>query len=275
MHTPPRGPRCIAPAVIVALALLVLASLGSTPSAAADEPDVPPEVQALLPVGSLIHAALSADLTAGGQTDWAVVYTEDDHTFADAHMAIVVPGTDGWQIARTVTIAFALNSLIRLDTVGGVPAVVFTGVVGAHAVDLLIVRWDGESFATVFEGIGNAAVIDVQDSDGDGTPEVVNRWSPYCEAFAVSPLLVSVYRWDGAAYVEATGGYPDLLTEAEAGVHEALARSSTWTPEGQACLYRALAYLADKRGDAATVEEDCRQAAVIDPLSPEPCPLMG
>lgn len=264
-------PRCLIPGFPTSLLafLVLVAMLSATPPVRAQtgEPALPAEVAALLPAECTVHAAQPADLTGTGEQAWAVLYTTpaaDSEFIQDAHLAIVVPGAGGWVVARTVSIELVHVAELRLVALGELPAVVLRAGVGAHASQLAVVRWTGSEFATVFAGGSNSPGIDLEDVDEDGVPEVVNYWSPYCEAYAVSPHLVTVYRWDGAAFVEETGRYPDLLAAVEASVRAALEEAVTWSSGGRGCLHGALAYLAERRGDLDAAAAEYCQAWTLD-----------
>lgn len=255
-----------------ATALIVLAAFVASPrqSALAGEPAlVPADVAAALPDGATVVAAAQGDLVGDGEHDWAVAYTVPGTSptgfpVAQTHVAVAAPGAGDWSVADLLDPGFTLGATLQLADVAGTNAVVFTAGVGAHAQRMSILRWDGSDFATVFDRESNNPSLQLQDVDGDGVPEVVNRWSAYCQAYFTSPTLISIYRWDGSAYADATGDYPGLVAETRAGVRRAFDRAGDWRPDGVACLHGALAYLGGKQGDADTVASECAAAAVLD-----------
>src|SRR5262249_39439553 len=153
-----------------------------------------------------------------------------DASFAvDWFVGIMTPGPGGWVVAKSFGERYANVASLELWPLPGNPAVAFYAGVGAHAARLVAVRWDGSGWASLFDGGSTSPGIDAEDLDGAGVPEIVSYWSPYCESYAASPHLVSVDRWDGTAFVDATGRYPQLVAKAAAGVREAFARAAQWS----------------------------------------------
>lgn len=234
----------------------------STPAATS----APAEVLAALPGDATPIAAVAADLIGTGEQQWVVLYTlEPGGFFGDANAAIVATGPDGWAIAQTLSIEGGNLAGVTLVDVAGTTAVALEATVGAHALAIEIGRWDGEAFRTIFAGSSNAPALDLADLDGDGVPEVVVGWSAYCEAYAVSPRLTSVYRWDGERYSAATRDFPDVLSTDRDGILLAEQRADAWSARGRACLAGALGYLAFERDDTEAAAAACALARGLDP----------
>lgn len=257
-------------ALVALLAPLVAFGLGGFRAALAGVPLlVPAGVAAALPPDASLVTATQDELTGDGTVDWALVYTTPGSSptgfpVPQTHLAIAAPGADSWFLAAQLDPGFTLGGTLQIADVAGTDAVVFIAGVGAHSQRMSVLRWDGAEFATVFDQESNNPSLQLHDIDGDGVPEVVNRWSAYCQAYFTSPTLLSVYRWDGVGYSEATGDFPALVDEARAGVLRAFDRSGDWRPDGVACLHGALAYLAATEGDTDTVAIECGTAAAID-----------
>jgi len=241
-------------------------------TARAQTSNVPADVAAALPQGATVVMGASGDLTNQGQTDWAVVYTlpvtlENGVTIARPSLAILLPSASGWTVSATVTMDFGVGANVYLAGIGDTNAAVFTAGVGAHAERMIILRWNGKDFHTIFDQTDNTPGLQLVDVDGDGVPEVVKEFSSYCEAYVTAPRLVEVWGWNGFQYVEDTNRYPGAIATAWTDVTNAFTRANTdgWRPDGIACLHGALAYLADKAGDQQTANAECAKAHNIDP----------
>jgi hypothetical protein len=160
---------------------------------------------------------------------------------------------------------FAVASGLELVPLGERPGLAFSTGVGPHSVQLVVLRWDGTAYRTVFEGTSNSPAISPGDVDGDGIAEIVVGWSPYCGGYAASPKLVTVYRWDGTTFREATDAYPGLVLSVEQNVRDALAGGVGWTPEDRSCLHWALGYLAERSGRAEDARREYRESLALDP----------
>src|SRR5207249_3484978 len=101
------------------------------------------------------------------------------------------------------------------------------------------------SYAVVFDGSSNSPNFALRDLRGDGTPEVVKGWSPYCGSYAASPRLITIYEWRKGQFVAATGSYPAQVEQAAETFRAALGRPQYYDAEGMACLHAALGYLAE------------------------------
>lgn len=263
------------PAALVLWLLLVEGLLGGGQAriARAQTTDVPADVVAVLPQDATVLAAVSGDLTGDGATGWAVLYTQPDssvtgYPITTPSVAAVLPdGNGGWSVGTTRSIKAAVGSHLSLANIGGVESIVFDAGVGAHAQQLIVLRWAGREFRTVFEQTDNTPNMALRDVDGDGVLEVVQQFSTYCEAYFTAPRLVAVWGWNGFQFVEDTGRYPAAIASAQADVQSAFthADSDNWRADGVACLHGALAYLADKSGDQATAAAECANAHSIDP----------
>ena len=235
--------------------------------------DVPPDVVALLPKDATVVSAISGDLTNDNTAGWAALFTEQQTTpsgypITISSVAVVLPdNTGGWTVKKMVSITAGGAPQLSLTDVGGVNAVVFSGIVGAHSQQLIILRWRNGEIATIFDQTDNTPNMALTDLDGDGVPEVDVQFSSYCQAYYTAPRLVAVWGWNGFQYVEDTQRYPDAIAAAQADVQNAFQRAQTdnWRPDGVACLHGALAYLADKAGDQATAAAECATALSIDP----------
>lgn len=274
--------------ILAALAAALLRPVGGTRVARAQTMDVPADVTATLPDGATVLSGASGDLLGTGETDWAVVYTLPDTSptgmpIQTPHVAAVLPdGNGGWKVSATAAIPYAVAASVILADVAGTNGIVFTGGVGAHAQQMIILRWDGREFRKVFDQTDNTPNMALLDVNGNGLLEVVKQFSAYCEAYYTSPRLVEVWGWNGYQYVEDTGRYPTQIAAALAGIQSAFPRSVTegWRADGVACLHGALAYLADKSGDQATADSECATALQIDPTfraewSPAACGAVG
>jgi hypothetical protein len=254
---------------VLAVALVALIAASRRTALAGEPAIVAADVAAALPPDAVMVVAAQGDLIGDGEVDWALVYTTPGVSptgfpVPQTHVAVAVPGAGGLSIAELLEPGFTLGGGLEVVAVGSTNAVVFTAGVGAHSQRMSIMRWDGARFSTVFDKESNNPSFQFLDVDGDGVPEVVNRWSAYCEAYVTSPTVLSVYRWDGEAYGDATGDFPALIDEARSGVMRAFERAGDWRPDGVACLHGALAYLDGEEGDASTVASECATAAAID-----------
>jgi hypothetical protein len=263
------------PAIVLVWLALVEGLLGGghTHIARAQTTDVPADVIAVLPQDATVLSGASGDLTGDGALSWAVLYTQPDSTpsgfaITTPSVAAVLPdGNGGWTVKTTVSIKAAVGSRVYLADVGGVNGIVFDAGVGAHAQQMIILRWAGREFRTVFDQTDNTPNMALVDLDGDGVLEVAQQLSSYCQAYFTAPRLVAVWGWNGFQYVEDTGRYPTAIAAVQLDVQNAFARSvsDNWRPDGVACLHGALAYLADKSGDQPTAEAECANAHSIDP----------
>lgn len=238
---------------------------------------IPADALAALPAGVRPLSAITAFLTGPGIADpgrgvpdWVILYTASppDTPSGDVTAAFVTFSALGrYSALKSVKLEGVVGASIGTVQVGVRPAVVVSAGQGAHGIRTVVVRWDSDKseFAAVFDGESNAPTIDVSDVDSDGMPEVVVWFSPYCESYAASPRLVTVYRWSGTSYVEATGSYPTLVRKVADDVRAVLPAAGEWSANGRACLYWALGYLAERIGDVDTAAAQYGLAKATDP----------
>ncbi len=265
--------------------LVVLGLLAATPgrrsaTPAAAQAAPPAAVVALLPADAQVQDAETADFTNSGAAGWAMLYaTPSDIPGATAlknwSVAIAVPDAGGFSLGTTATIADANVAGMTVADVAGTPAVALIAGVGAHASQMTVVRWDGAQFATVFDGTTDTPGYDFKDVDGDGQPEIVEAVSPYCRAYAVSPQIVVVYKWDGARFGEWAGPYPQaLIADRLAYAQQVTTQMGDWDADAQACVWGVIAYLTGRSGDAAGADAACMQAKAVSSAweDPRACP---
>lgn len=249
---------------------------------------VPSEVLALLPPGSDLRAGLAADVTGDGTTRWVLLYEAPTvqpyppgGPGVGGHLVVVSPTADGWAITRDFPVGFVgVPGFLGSDTINrreiaGTPAVILQGPLTSRGTSgLVVVRWDGADFQDVFHDINDGQGLDLADRSGDGVPEVVDRQLSGCGlTYDTGPYLLTVFRWDGAAFSDATGQYPALLSQAEADAQTTLAAEladlapggtaaniASRAPFVTACVHALLAVLAAKGGDMATAAAECDQA---------------
>lgn len=256
------------PALALAVALLSgLALLVARPtSTQADQQNLPLGVLISLPPGSQVQTAISGDFMGIGTNQWAVLYTTNDGTRMSASLAVASPSATGWTVSDTVSMDFGIAPALRVFNLGGIPTIAFSAEAGAHSGRLVLIRWNGSALTTIFDGISDGGPPSLKDVDGDGVPEVVSIDSPYCRSHADSPVFPVLYQWNGTAYVDYPGQYPNsVLSPALDQLTSAFARSGTWSPPDVACLYGVAAYLAAKAGDTATEAQACQRAIQTDP----------
>jgi hypothetical protein len=256
---------------LIALALAVVGALVITPRllTARQAPGEPsPALGALLPPDAELTAVRSADLTGDGNQEWLLLYTRsnaDAPAIQDAALAIAVSAGGGWKLAARFTIEDALVPLLNVESVGERPAVFFSAGVGAHSARLIVVRWDGRAFAPIFDGGSDTPILTVADLDGDTAPEIEQRATADCGVYAVGPRLLTVYRWDGTVYSDATARFPDLLRDAAAENAAILDAVPDLDPALAACVHAAVAYLSALAGDSETAANACATADALDP----------
>ncbi|HEY3118349.1 MAG TPA: hypothetical protein VGK54_16515 [Chloroflexota bacterium] len=180
-------------------------------------------------------------------------------------LAIVFQNPTGWRVAMAVRKAFALAPTTEVADIAGTASVALSYYVGANSQGMLVVR--GE--AVVYDGVADSVIL--QDVDGDGVPEVVKRWSPFCQSHASSPRLSTVYAWRRGEFEVATGDFADVLASDRATFEAAVDRAElstnflAWTDGQKACLHDALGYIAQEAGDDAEAQARFDQVAALDP----------
>jgi hypothetical protein len=97
----------------------------------------------------------------------------------------------GLAVAKSINQGFALGMQLRIISIAGRQAVAMEYGTGAHAVGLLIVRYDGVlDYAVVFDATSDAGMAQ-QDLSHNGAVEVVRTGSPYGGSFVASPYISS------------------------------------------------------------------------------------
>ncbi len=130
---------------------------------------------------------------------------------------------------------------------------------------MLVVRGD----SVVYDGVADSVIL--EDLDGDGVPEVVKSWSPFCQSHVASPRLSTVYAWRHGEYEVATGDFGDVLAKDRANFQAAVERAElstatpVWTAGQKACLHDALGYIAQEAGEAAQAQAQFDQVRALDP----------
>lgn len=180
-------------------------------------------------------------------------------------LAIVDKVPAGWRLETAVTKSFALGPKLETASVGGQQAAGVTYHTGANSAGLLVIRGN----SVVFDGVADD--VQLQDLNGDGTPEVVKSWSPFCQSHVASPRLTTVYAWQDGMYAVATGQFKNVLAHDAVNFQAAVARANqasttpAWTPGQKACLHDALAYIAQEGGDSAQAQAEQAQVRQLDP----------
>lgn len=267
--------------LLVLLVLFAAAPWLQRAAPTAAQTSLPDAVVALLPAGAQVQDAQMADFTNAGMPGWAVLFaTPTDIPGATAlsnwSVLIAAPAADGgFSLGTLSTIVDANAAGMTVADVDGTPAVALIAGVGAHASQMLVVRWNGAAFPVVFQGTTDTPGYDFKDIDGDGQPEVVAAVSPYCRDYAESPQIVVVDKWDGARFSEWSGPYPsDLVADRLAYAQKVTTQMGDWDQDAQACVWGVVAFLTSRSGDAAGADAACNQAKAISPSweDPQACP---
>jgi tetratricopeptide (TPR) repeat protein len=255
------------------LAILLGAILGisSGTAGASQEPTsdpagVPESVRAALPEGAEVLTAFSAALEGREQgPQWIVLFQPTNGLIRAAHLAVFRAEGDAWALAHRAEFEAAISPGAQLIAIDEWPGLALLSGIGAHGSQLMVVRWNGTAYATVFERSSNTPGLTPMDLDGDGVEEIVDAWSPYCGGYAASPKLVTVFAWGGQSYREATAAYPSLVLGVEESVAAAMDEIRGLDQSGRACLHWSLGYLADRSGRPEVAAEEYERAQELDP----------
>jgi hypothetical protein len=219
----------------------------------------------MLPRPAQLRMAFPAALESPESRQWVVVYEMPREFTPDVHLIVARATGEGWTAAARVAHDWANASSVDVLTVDRRPSIFFSAGVGAHGSQLIVLRWDGSAYRTIFEGGSNSPGLTPVDLDGDGTPEIFDAWSPYCGSYAASPRLVTIFRWNGSRYEEATAAFPSSVANMERPFRVALATGIDLSPTDQACLYWSLGYLAEHAGRPRDAQQAYAEATALDP----------
>lgn len=215
---------------------------------------LPVSVADWFPPDALIKRVVHADLTGTGRDAWALLTVSESNRSGPPLLRIL---TDDGSGALREADAFRLSEWLTADVsadveVGDRPTLDVRGLAAGNKLGSMLVRWDEHRFWPVFQGTRT----ELEDLDGDGTPEVIDRYSTRC-AGSGGPDSVRVWRWDGERYAPATGDYAALYESVRADLEDAAQTTQNRTSLG--CIYRELARLeALRRGsDSAGAHVNC------------------
>ncbi|MFI5268316.1 MAG: hypothetical protein ACHQ7M_13160, partial [Chloroflexota bacterium] len=162
-----------------------------------------------------------------------------------------------------------LGAKLQIVNVDKLPTAAVSFGIGANSSGMWLLRSDGMGYSVIYDGAGDG--VSLQDLDGDGTPEVVRTWSPFCQSHVASPRLTTVYAFKDGRYVEATAEFPQEIAKDASAFNAAIARANdpsttpAWKPADQACLHASLALLAREAGNASEAQAQTAQAKQLDP----------
>src|SRR5579871_2133655 len=95
--------------IAVAITACAINQVGLPAVARADRSDLPPQALSLLPQGSTVEDAQTADLTNSGSVQWIVLYarplqdsTASGDPIVDDDVAIIDTAPQAWSVMRTV-----------------------------------------------------------------------------------------------------------------------------------------------------------------------------
>lgn len=230
-----RHVRAIHGVVALSLALALLLAQGSLPVVADDAPS---GVTAQVPTGETVQASVQGDFLGSGQVGWAVisvVSATDTTPATTGHLLIFLPTPDGgWALAATRDVSSLTPMTLDTVTIAGRPAVALRATPTPMNPDLLLVRWDGTSFASIFDVSSDVDYPVPQQLEAGGAPQILRSRALWCPAYFASPPLQDVFNWDGTRYVDSTARYQDILHATDTGLEAASAQ--TTDPVQRQCL---------------------------------------
>lgn len=228
-----------------------------------------------LPSGFELRGATAGLFVYAGDPLWAVAWTQpgDPTTPPMVHLGVIQPhATAPWELIWSDTLPTANPDDLLLRSAGfGVPEGFALSLPdGAHSSRLLVYRWDGASFMAVFDrasalpdGVG------LSDLPAETSPMIVRAQPALCfHNWADGARVVTVFRWDGGSYLDATAAFPSVVDEMADGLQAERTNNfvvANATPAQQACFSRLEAYIARLRGDAAGAAQACAAAQALAP----------
>jgi hypothetical protein len=232
-------------------------------------------VQDALPAGSVLLDAHWGSFVDGGGVQWVAVWTESagDPSPLPLHVGVVAPHVEApWSLFWSTTIATPEAGKAALTTLrlGALDGFAVTSPGDAHGSQLLVERWDGDGFSPLLQqSANNSEGEQLEDLDGDGTPEVIRNESSRCLFGEMGvPYVTVVYRWDGSAFTVATERFPQVLDETDRILGLMRDDQIFWrnsTMNEKACFEAVVAYVARVRGDQTTADAACSLAMWYDP----------
>ena len=223
-----------------------------------------------LPAGVTPIETAGGDLRGRSVEDLAVLLTAPGR-FAQVEPYVIFAGPNGLEAGVPLT-SFVPNAVLggpggAIDVEDanrdGTPEVTFSGIVGAHAATLWVLRWDGSTLVPLFAETSNSPVIGLEDLDGDGLAEIVLSQSGYCGGYASSPRLGFAFRWENGAYRSATWRFPALEDGIDDHAGEMLspAHAGARPDDARVCIEHMLATAHALRGHAANARAAYRAYA--------------